>query len=288
MPISSGHSAPSSLAHTTPLMLPDEDMCFFSNSSAPLRHAQNSEEPPVQRSSELWQWLNNGQEECDAGSRGPPQPLPPPPPPLPLPLPLAVDPNCPRGGKRARLLRQAAEHTRAEAQQHHQWNIEERYLQEPDLPKEPNLPEEQGEEVHGGAVASTSSANHLYPFTSSIPVSEEPPWDDAMRQLLASVLTQARNCLPGLSVAHKKGVTNPDEVLKYILEGKVAPDADRGQQPTPQPQSHRNPQLGSPDDGTLWNIVLTVKTCEQAEIADAILQLHYWLNSIKLACLLNK
>jgi hypothetical protein len=103
--------------------------------------------------------------------------------------------------------------------------------------------------------------------------------DDTMRQFLGAVLSQARSCLPGLSVTHKHGVTTPDEVLNYVLEGKGASKLTTACLPA---------TFGSSKDIALQNILFTVQACEKTEILDAILQLDYWLSTIKLACLANK
>jgi hypothetical protein len=103
--------------------------------------------------------------------------------------------------------------------------------------------------------------------------------DDTMRQFLCAVLSQARSCLPGLSITHKHGVTAPDEVLKYITEGEGAARLTKA---SPAASS------GSLKDIALQKILFTVQACEEAEVMDAILQLDYWLSTIKLACLSNK
>jgi hypothetical protein len=56
----------------------------------------------------------------------------------------------------------------------------------------------------------------IYPNASSVPLAEDPPMDDVMRQFLSAVLSQARGCLPGLSATHKHGATAPEEVLSSI------------------------------------------------------------------------
>jgi len=91
-------------------------------------------------------------------------------------------------------------------------------------------------------------------------------------------LSQARSCLPNLSVAHKHGVTTPDEVLNYLIEGKAATKLTKAP----------STAFGSPKDSALRNILFTVLVCEEAEVVDAILQLNYLLNTMKLACLINK
>ena len=109
-------------------------------------------------------------------------------------------------------------------------------------------------------------------------MAEDPPVDDIMRQFLCAVLSQARNCLPGLSVAHKRSITTPDEVLKYIIKGKAATKLTKAPPAA----------FGSPKELALHNILCTVLVCEEAEVVDAILQLNYLLSTMKLACLVNK
>lgn len=105
--------------------------------------------------------------------------------------------------------------------------------------------------------------------------------DDTMRQFLSAVLAQARSCLPspGLSVTHKQGVTAPDEVLKYIKEGKGAAKLT---------ETSPAAYTASPKVNALLKILFTIQACEEAEIMDAVIQLDYFLSTIKLACLVNK
>jgi len=86
------------------------------------------------------------------------------------------------------------------------------------------------------------------------------------------VLSYARGCLPGLSATHKHGVTGPDEVLKYIKKGKWASKLSK---------DSNSPAL-------LQKILFVVQDCEEAEVMDAILQLDYYLGTIKLFCLSHK
>ena len=90
-----------------------------------------------------------------------------------------------------------------EVQQRCQGYLEDGYLQEPPAPL---------------SALTSSGSKSFYPNASSVPIAEDPPVDDVMHQLLCSVLSQARSCLPGLSFTHKHGVTSPDEVMKRMLK----------------------------------------------------------------------
>jgi hypothetical protein len=165
-----------------------------------------------------------------------------------------------RGSGATYLLLAAADRTKEEEQQRHQGYLEDAYLQTP--PK-----------------TLSASSETFYPTASSVPIAEDPPMDDTMRHFLSAVLSQARGCLPGLSVTHEHGVTAPDEVLKYITAGKLA---------TKLTQAPPAAFSLSVKDIALHNILLTVQVCEESEVTDSIIQLDYWLNTIKLVCLGNK
>jgi hypothetical protein len=150
--------------------------------------------------------------------------------------------------------------TTEDEQRRHQGYLEDAYLQPP--PKTLSF-----------------SSKTLYPTASSVPIAEDPPMDDAMRHILSAVLSQARSCLPGLSDTNMHGVTAPDEVLKYITTGKLASK-----------HTQRDPASfsGSVKDIALHNILFTVQVCQESELIDSIIQMDYWLNTIKLVCLANK
>jgi hypothetical protein len=185
---------------------------------------------------------------------------------------------CRRGGDSARLLLAAANRTQEEAQQRRHGYLEDGYLQQEDEEQEddPLSPEQQSN-------TPSSSINlfyPLYPAASHVPVAEDPPMSDAMRQFLCAVLSQAQSCLSGVSVSHKHGVTSPDEVLKYIIKGKAVANLTEAT-----PEASESLKLLPV---ALHNILFTVQVCEEAEVMDAILQLSYFLSTMKLACLVNK
>lgn len=167
-------------------------------------------------------------------------------------------PRCNRGGGKASLLQGAANRSREEDQQRRRGYLEDTYLQQP---------------------LSNASSETFYPSASCIPVGEDPPVDDTMRLFLCAVLSQAKSCLPGLSATHKIGVTAPDLVLKYLTEGKGASILTKDSSAA---------STGSPKDDALQKILFTVRVCGEAEVTDSILQLDYWLSTIKLSCLVNK
>jgi hypothetical protein len=178
---------------------------------------------------------------------------------------VAAVPRCKRGGGKASLLQAAANRSSEEIQQRRRGYLKDGYL----LP----LP--------NSASASSASSEIFYPLASSVPVGEDPPMDDTMRIFLCAVLSQARSCLPGLSpTTHKHGVTTPDRILKYVMEGKVATELTIDSPSLPA-------SSGSPKDVALQKILFTVRVCEEVEIMDAVLQLDYWLSTIKLSCLVK-
>ena len=167
---------------------------------------------------------------------------------------------CRRGGGSARLLRAAAPRTWEEDQQLHRGYLEDGYLQLP-----PTI--------------LSAPSETLYPFACCVPLAEDPPMDDTTRLFLCAVLSQARSCLPGLSATFKHGVTTPDEVLKFVMEQK---GTSRLATETPATFS------GSQKEVVLQNILFTIRACEVSEVMDAVLQLDYWLSTIKFVCLANK
>ena len=172
--------------------------------------------------------------------------------------------KCNRGGGAASLLLAAANRSGEELQQRRQGYLEDGYLQHQPPPN---------------ALTTSSAPENFYPHASCVPVAEDPPADDIVRQLLCSVLSQARSCLPGVSFTQRHGVTSPDEVLKHVIQGKGASELAKS---SPASSS------GSSRENTLQSILFTVQVCEEAEVMDAVLQLDYWLSAIKLACLSNK
>lgn len=104
--------------------------------------------------------------------------------------------------------------------------------------------------------------------------------DDTLCQFLCAVLAQARNGLPGNGPAFKHGVTTPDQVMTFVMEGKGTSKILRETMTTTTSEQAK--------DIVLQNILFSVQACEKAEVMDAVLQLDYWLSTIKLACLANK
>lgn len=184
--------------------------------------------------------------------------------------------RCNRGGGAAHLLLAAADRSKEEEQQRHQGYLEDEYLQPP--PTDITTEDEQQRHQPPPITLSASTITS-YPTASTVPIAEDPPMDDTMRHFLSAVLSQARGCLPGLSVTQKDDVTAPDEVLKYITTGKLA---TKFTQPPPAAFSR------SVKDIALQSILFTVQVCEESEVTDSIIQLDYWLNTIKLVCLGNK
>ena len=168
-------------------------------------------------------------------------------------------PNCARGGGAARLLREAVPRLQEEEQQLRRGYQDDDYLQFPPI---------------------ILSAQTLYPAASVVPLAEDPPMDDTARQFFCAVLAQASICLPGDVATSKHGVTTPDEVMKFVMEGGASNTF--GETPATTSES------GQAKEIVLQNILFSVQACEKNEVVDAVLQLDYWLSAIKLACLANK
>lgn len=100
--------------------------------------------------------------------------------------------------------------------------------------------------------------------------------DDTSQHVFCAVPSQARNCLPGLSVSHEHSVTSPDKVLKHILDGN---GAVLTKATLPPPESSRTPEEMAPQ-----NILFT---------SSSVKKQNSWMQfssliTIKLACLSNK
>jgi hypothetical protein len=221
-----------------------------------------------------------------------------PPPPLWLPPGvIAANPYCPRGGKAARLLRAAANLTKEQARRYSQWSLEGRYHEQEGEEAHDQHPEEQAASVGEGRLPARSF-RHLYPTASAFPTAEEPPADFDIREFLSAVCVQAKNCLPGFTKSCKKGTTTPEELIQWIVHSysfvqpsSCSPPLWHTANNTSLPQiTNSGSPLSVPSLGntTLDNILCVVKVCGELEVADAVVQLKYWLNSIKLACLVNR